>query len=258
LGVHHESEDDVRLTAAELAEIVPPELGVQGEAGDIEERLKVVMVAGGSFDPPHKGHVFLPMLARQSLEKSSGVGSVHLLYVPAFVSPHKVERKTTSAVHRAAMIRLATGHVPRTSVWMEEIARGERTGEASFTVETLRRLRGWLDQAGRGDVSLRLVIGMDQLLKLHTWREPQQIVRLARPVILQRELEGQGIDVARELAGSGVWDEQDIAWLMKGIIAGGKMPYSSTAIRRAIANGQTPEGLDPLVAGYIQEQGLYC
>jgi nicotinate-nucleotide adenylyltransferase len=227
----------------------------------IDEGVKTVMVVGGTFDPPHKGHVFLPMLARQVMEREMGAaGSVFALYVPAFVSPHKTDHTMTSASHRSEMLRLAVQHLPRTSVWLEEIARGERTGQASFTVQTLERLRSWLDRQGRSDVTLRLVMGADQLAKLHTWREPRRVIALARPAILMRVVQpGAGAmpDLVGILRATGFWDADDAAWLVKGALASGMMPYSSTAIREAVASGHEPQGLDPLVANYIREHGLY-
>lgn len=251
-------DDQRRLSEAELAEVTPPCLSADGTIGGIDEAVESVMIVGGTFDPPHKGHVFLPMLARQMIERERGaIGSVFAVYVPAFVSPHKQGQRVRSAAHRMAMLHRAVQHLPRTSVWAEEIARGERTGEPSYTVDTLMRLRAWLDQRGRADVTLRLVIGADQLLKLHAWREPREIMRLARPVILLRAIDGQQPDLSQELARAGFWAEDEIAWLLKGVVKGGAMPYSSTAIREAIAEGREPQGLDPLVGEYIREQGLF-
>ena len=132
------------------------------------ERLGIL---GGTFDPPHIGHCVVAQELHFQLELD------RVLIVPAAAPPHKREPPVTGAPIRIAMLNAALGDDARFEVSTLEV---ERQG-ASYTVDTLRQLR-----SGRPDVELYLAVGADQLDEFDSWREPEEIVSLARIVSFAR------------------------------------------------------------------------
>lgn len=235
--------------------------------GRVDPSVRTLLIVGGSFDPPHKAHVHLPLLAARHLEaRLDEPKGVWIVYIPASRSPHKDERPHATDTQRIEMLTLATGHLPRCAVWTDELDRaafGESGasggGGASYTVDTLRRLRTWLDGHGGGDVRLRLLIGADQAAAFDRWREPQAIIALADPLVMQRA----GAPAPTLPAGLSDWSRR--------ILPIPTMDISSTAVRGALAAGVKGEAdeitaeraaaaakaLDPQVASYIAAHGLY-
>jgi len=129
-------------------------------------------VFGGSFDPVHNGH----LLAAECCREQAGLGRV--LFVPAFIQPHKQDRQLASGQHRMEMLALATGGHDAFAVSGDELDRGG----VSYTVETLEQLNA----LHPGD-DLFLILGPDAFLSLPTWREPRRIVELAELIAVERE-----------------------------------------------------------------------
>lgn len=125
---------------------------------------------GGSFDPIHAGHLQLARDARDAFDLAE------LRLVPAGQPWQK--KGLTDAAHRAHMVELAIRGEPRLVLDMREIA---RTGP-SYTVDTLRELRIALGPAQ----PLVLVIGADQLQRLDTWHQWQQLLGLAHIAVARR------------------------------------------------------------------------
>lgn len=200
-----------------------------------------LLVYGGSFDPPHLAHVRLPEAVR------TAIGADYLLYVPAACSPHKVAQTQTPAAHRVAMLRIALRDAAQSLLWLDEIERAG-DGQPSFTVETLRRLRSLLPP----HVRLRLLIGADQVLHFHRWREAQAIVQLAEPVVMLRPPHTQ-----ESLLVQVADDHQRQQWAAR-IVQVPMMAECSTGIRAALSGGQVSvAGLDPQVFAYIRSHNLY-
>ncbi|MEO8348582.1 MAG: nicotinate-nicotinamide nucleotide adenylyltransferase, partial [Acidobacteriota bacterium] len=130
-----------------------------------------VGVFGGTFDPVHDGHV--GPVARAA--KIYGLDRV--IWVPARISPHK-GAPPTDARHRVAMLGLALAGRPDWTLSFEELDREP----PSYTVDTLRALsaRFLRDE-------LWLLMGTDALVGLERWKEPDEIVRLARIAAFHRE-----------------------------------------------------------------------
>ncbi len=124
-------------------------------------------VFGGTFDPPHIGHLIVAQ------EVHFRLGLDRVLWVPAAVPPHKIGQDMTAATIRLDLVRAAIGDDDRFRVSDAEI----RRDGPSYTVDTLRELR----TTSPGD-DLYLVVGADQLAELDTWREPGEIRRLATVV----------------------------------------------------------------------------
>lgn len=232
------------MTADASAPITPVPLPLSGDC--VDRAVRTLIVFGGTFDPPHKAHVHLPLLAARHLERVlDEPKGVWVLYVPAARSPHKSHGPAATDAQRLAMLELAVGHLPRTAVWSDEIDRAAASPGPSYTIDTLRRLRRWLDEHGGEDVSLRLLIGQDQAAKLQTWREPDAIIALAPPLVMARP----GSDSSGDSGSGGL-----------AVLPIGTLDASSTAVRAALAAGDEPalrRLLDAPVAAYITREGLY-
>jgi len=126
-------------------------------------------IFGGSFDPPHVGHVLSAswVLATQPVDA--------LLVVP--VLEHAFGKGLSSFPHRRRMAELAFADLRRVRVTDLE-ARG---GKPSYTVRTLRELR-----ARHPSVELRLIVGSDLVDQIPSWREGERIGELAPPIVVGR------------------------------------------------------------------------
>lgn len=131
----------------------------QEAAGHRPRRLGVL---GGTFDPPHIGHLWLATLALDQLELS------RVLFMPAAQPPHK-RGELTKATDRLLMTRLAIGDDPRFELCPIEM---ERPG-ASYTVDSIAEL-----QRLHPDAELWLIMATDSLAAIDTWREPDRLLEL--------------------------------------------------------------------------------
>ncbi len=233
-----------------------------------------LLVFGGSFDPVHQAHIALSGQVRRQLEALDG-RPTWLVLTPAGRSPHKSAGPVASDDDRLAMLRLAAQAEPRTMVWSDEIDRAVRVPRPSYTVESLRRLRAWLDQHGAADARLRLLIGADQALAFHRWVEPRAVLALAPPAVMLRPhpphprhpphpTSGNGAgDAAGFLAAlraGGGWSDADMAVWAQGVIPVLVQDTSATAIRAAIGRGDwafAQARLAAPVADHIRARGLY-
>ncbi|MBI1189403.1 MAG: nicotinate (nicotinamide) nucleotide adenylyltransferase [Tepidisphaera sp.] len=216
---------------------------------DVPADVADVVVMGGSFDPPHVGHTRLGEVARRHAGELAW-----LVFVPAARSPFKDAGPTASDTDRVAMLRLATAEAKRTLVWTDEIDRA-RPGQASYTIDTLRRARAWLDGHGSAGARLWLVIGADQAAAFHKWREAGAILELARPLVLARE--GAMLDEAMVQH----WDAAMMERWRRAVVPAPMLEVSSTALRRAMAGDDArlaEQWLEPGVLPYIRERGLYA
>jgi nicotinate-nucleotide adenylyltransferase len=190
-------------------------------------------IFGGSFDPPHAGHLALAQTAVTQL------GLDELRIIPTGNAWHKA-RNLTEAHHRTAMAELAFASVPRTVLDRREI---ERKGP-SYTVDTLTELRIEYPEA-----DLYLVLGQDQAQALPTWRQCQEVCRLAIICVAVRaDFAGLGgtFDALLYL------ESRFVELLMPGV------PISATAIRQAVSRHQSISALViDSVARYIAHHHLY-
>jgi nicotinate-nucleotide adenylyltransferase len=129
-----------------------------------------VGIFGGTFDPIHLGHLITAQSVREirKLEK--------IIFIPAFISPHKSEAKTSSAEDRLIMIKLAIEGIPFFDYSDMEI----KKGGVSFTIDTLKELKNSYDE-------LEFIIGYDNIFSLNTWKDPDEIVKLAKIIVLKRK-----------------------------------------------------------------------
>ncbi|MBR9974752.1 MAG: nicotinate-nucleotide adenylyltransferase [Bacteroidetes bacterium] len=187
-------------------------------------------VYGGTFDPPHIGHL---ILAQQAIDT---LGLDRVLLVPAFQSPFKTGSESLSVELRSEMVALAVSGNDRLDGEYHEAQRGG----VSFTVDTLRHVR-----EKQPDDTLFLLMGADTFDEFHLWKEPESIIALATIAVAQRP--GVPLDLASHPYGS-------IAQLFE-------MPQidvSSTDIRKRIHEGRSIRYLVPwAVEVFIASQGLY-
>ena len=189
-------------------------------------------VFGGSFNPPHVGH----LAVAEACAEAAGLDRV--VWMPAATSPHKVgEPGMAPGAARLAMVEAAVASNPRFEVSGLELARGD----VSFTVDTLRQLRA----AGEGD--LALIVGGDSLAGFPRWREPEAIAAMARLVVYRRP--GDGVDAGALPA-----------WLAARVefVDGPLLQFSSTELRARLVAGRTVRYLVPdAVRAVIDREGLY-
>jgi nicotinate-nucleotide adenylyltransferase len=127
---------------------------------------------GGTFDPPHLGHLIVAQDVAEALELNQ------LLFVPAGLPPHKQDRLLTPAPLRLEMVRaLVAGN---DTFGVSEVELG-RAGP-SYTVDTLRHFRHLHPQA-----EVFFVMGVDQAASFQEWHEPEEVAALAHLVVLSRE-----------------------------------------------------------------------
>jgi len=195
---------------------------------------------GGTFDPVHFGHLLLAEQCREQCELDE------VWFLPAGAPPHKQNADISAGRIRAEMLELAiAGHQSFAMNCMEL----DRAG-TTFTVETLQQLHD--ENPSR---ELFFIVGADSLADLPTWREPQQIARLATIVAVNRGIdstaENAQLDTVREVLGESVADRIGFV----------KMPgigLSATDIRQRVREGRSIRYMTPRsVEQYIVEHRLY-
>jgi len=190
-------------------------------------------IFGGTFDPVHEGHVNPVARATERF------GLARVLWVPARLSPHK-GAPPTDARHRVAMVALALAGRPEWTVAFDELDREP----PSYTVDTLRALsaRFLRDE-------LWLLMGTDALATFGRWKDPEEIVRLARVAAFHREPFVGGR--LRLPPVEGLANRLEV-------FDGGSFKISSTELRDDLARGESPAGRVPEpVAEYITKHRLY-
>jgi nicotinate-nucleotide adenylyltransferase len=213
------------------------------------DRRRRVGILGGTFDPPHVGHLALARSARDAMQ----LDEVRLM-----PTGHSWQKSAAgaSALQRLEMVRIALRDVgPAEGLRADdrEVVRGGQT----YTVDTLEALRKELGP----DVMLVLIVGSDQLRNLATWRNWQRLFDLAHIAATQREritLEDLPPEVEAEVASRG---RDALPDAPAGSIVFFRMPavaVSATGLRAQLAAGERPDALSPpAVLDYIQSHRLY-
>jgi len=187
---------------------------------------------GGTFDPPHLGHLCIALWALRQLRLDE------VVFVPAGQPPHKTGTPVSRAAHRLAMTRLAVKGLSDFSVSTLEL----RRRGPSFTVDTLRAFR-----AAHPRSRLFLILGADGLAEFRTWHEPREIARLAALAVAARP--GSRRSHARH---AGV-PASRVVWLDNPTVS-----VSSSAVRERVRHGRSLSYAVPeAVARYIARHQLY-
>lgn len=186
-------------------------------------------VLGGTFDPPHLGHLLSASDAFEALALDK------LLFVPAAVPPYKTRSVKASPEQRLRMLELTIGSDTRFEASRLEL---DRDG-LSFTVDTLAAL-----SAKSPGVSLFMLIGEDLATQIASWRDAVRIADLATIVVLMRETVAE----ASALESS----------LPMTRLATRRIELSSTEIRERVQGGRSIHGfVTDSVAAFIDAAGLY-
>ena len=190
---------------------------------------------GGTFNPPHLGHLVCAQ------EACAQLGLDGVVFIPVYSPPHKEVEDEPGVEARVELTRLALAGDERFSVSRVEADVPGR----SFTVDTLRRLH----ESSPAD-ELTFIMGGDMAHALPTWHEPEAVLSLATLGVAERE----GIrrtDIMERLAGLAGADKIRFFDMPR-------LDISSSSIRRRVASGRPIRYLVPdPVADYIASEGLY-
>jgi nicotinate-nucleotide adenylyltransferase len=207
-----------------------------------------VGILGGTFNPPHLGHLALARYAREELALE------RVLLMPAHIPPHKSAEPDPGAQHRLNMCRLASDAEPGVSVCTLEI---DRPGP-SYTVDTLSAIH-----ASHPDAELTFIVGADVARTLPAWREPAKVLELARVAVGARTgaSDREVLETVASLSRSPESSRVSRRDPGGGEVRFLRMPFvevSSSIVRERVARGENVEQLvGPAVARYISEHGLY-
>ncbi|MSR62360.1 MAG: nicotinate (nicotinamide) nucleotide adenylyltransferase [Planctomycetes bacterium] len=200
-------------------------------------RARRLGVLGGSFDPPHLGHLHAARRAREAFALE------HVVFVPAARPPHKPERILAEAEERLQMLSLLLADEREVSLWDTELTRNG----PSYTVDTLRELRTLVPAETR----LFLIVGEDNLAGFPRWREAEEIVRLAQPIVVHRVGAAEAFD-------AGAFSPAARPRLALGLLASPALAVSSTELRAALARGESCDAhFPPALGAHVARRGLY-
>jgi nicotinate-nucleotide adenylyltransferase len=198
--------------------------------------LERIGIYGGTYSPPHIGHLRAAEYAVGALKLD------RLLLIPTGVSPHKEMSSGASSADRLEMLRLSADGIEKAEVSDLELKREGR----SYTVDTLRELK-----AQNPGAELVLLMGTDMFTSFMTWREPEQIMKLAELAVFFRGEKSERVRIeaqktALESLGARI-----------NLVENPVTAISSTDLRRMLVFGCADPFLMPGVGEYIRQKGLY-
>ncbi|MEO6726504.1 MAG: nicotinate-nucleotide adenylyltransferase [Blastocatellia bacterium] len=217
-----------------------------------------IAIYGGTFDPIHNGHWQVAKAIMNCFAMD------RLLFVPAFVPPHKRGQQISSPFHRLAMLAVATMNEAQMFVSPVEVEAPERP----YTVQTLDRLK-----AGLGNAQLFFVMGADSFRDVTTWREHQRLLSEYDVIVATRpgyqfgdqgetpiaahlspELQTKLVD----LSGGQLPSEEDFASPRIYLTDYVEVDVSATDVREIAQQGKSiVNWVPPAVAAYIEKYKLY-
>lgn len=188
-------------------------------------------ILGGTFDPPHAGHVAAAVAAQAQL------GLTQVRVIPAAHAPLRTDAPAAAAADRAAMCRLAFAEFP----WAVVDERELRRDGLSWSIDTARELAQ--EFAG---ARLVWILGADQLARLDRWKDAAELCRRVEFAVLARD--GAATVPPAALA----------SCLRLTVLRAPGVDVSSTALRAALRRGdKARNGLPLAVARHIDERSLY-
>ncbi len=207
------------------------------EVDRTEDAPRRLGVLGGTFDPPHLGHLWLATLAADAMDLD------RVLFMPAARPPHKAGKRVSHAADRLLMTRLAIAADPSFELCTIEM---ERPGP-SFTVDTVAAL----EERHGPETQLYLIMASDSLDQIDTWREPDRLLERIEWIVGPRP--GMALPDRTTL-------EERFASRAERIhlLSGPSLDVSSTDIRSRVAAGHAirylvPRGVEELIV----DRGLY-
>lgn len=208
-------------------------------------------IFGGSFDPPHLGHLLPVIDAAETLALDV------VRFVPAAHQPFKVGRARATSADRFAMTQRLVAGIPGLAADAVETDRGG----LSYTVDTLAQIAASVPEA-----ELVLLVGADAYALFDAWRDPARILELASVAVLARSGlvgEGEARRGEEEREGEGEGDGEGKGQDVLGragvrILRTRRVDISSTELRARVAAGRSIRGFTPdAVADYVAEHRLY-
>ena len=199
---------------------------------------KIICVYGGTFSPPHKGHI------NAAKEFVQAVKPEKLFIIPSYIPPHKEVLHPVSCEDRVEMCRIAFAEIENAQICEMEITRKGK----SYTVDTLRAL-----QDEYQGYQIAFLVGTDMMLTLDEWYLPDEIFALADIYCIRREM-----DTHLEAE---IQKKNQIYYEKYGkrvhLLPSPTLEVSSSEIRACIAKGENSDFLTLGVRAYIDERGLY-
>lgn len=197
---------------------------------------KKIALFGGTFNPPHFGHLNLAI----SIKEAKGLDEV--IFLPAFMSPFKQETPPISPSERLTFLNLMLDGIEGFTVETYELS----IEGPSYTVDTVRALRRrW------GDVELFLLLGEDQLHDLHRWKEVDALFEMAAPLVGTRRGQTVNVDILP-------LSDKVKSLLKSGLVDTPLFEISSTEIRKRLKEGLYCGHLLPAsLLDRIQQNHLY-
>ena len=214
---------------------------------------KRIAFFGGTFDPPHKGHIAIASALMSKFELDEFV------FIPAFHAPHKPHRKPTSAYDRFAMLCLATQNDRKARVSKMEIDLPER----SYSVETLARLNDLMPEDDKF-----FVMGADSWMDIRTWREWETVLSMTSHIVITRPGHSIGFEHVTPSIRERIVDLRYGSDVAIAAVDGACRIYitdevncdiSATSIRQDISSGGDRWSVDvpAEVANYIEKYQIY-
>ena len=131
--------------------------------------MKRIGIFGGTFDPIHNGH----LITAQSVLHQRNLDEI--VFIPCFISPHKTDKTASSPVHRLNMVKLAIENHPKFVLSDYEL---KKEG-ISFTRDTITHFH-------ESYKDIELIIGYDSFSNFETWKDPEEIIKLAKLIVMKR------------------------------------------------------------------------
>ncbi len=200
-----------------------------------------VALFGGSFDPPHNGHINIVLSLLESFDFSQ------VVIIPTGKNPLK--HHCAHTFHRNAMCRLAFSHFSHVSILDHEIIHDSSAG--CFTIDTVRYLQKTIFPHN----DLSFVMGGDCVKSIHMWKEPEELFTLVAPFIVSRGDLSDFHKVISELPVSPVLQQK----LASGVrVSCPRFDISSTDIRYRLKNNLWVSHMLPSdVERYIRHHNVY-
>ena len=194
-----------------------------------------VGVLGGTFDPPHIGHL---VIAQEALAQ---LGLTRVIFAPTHQPPHKPANGISPIEQRLEMVRLAIAAHREFSLSEVDVDRAGPT----YTVDTMHLLHAQFP-----DAELYFIMGMDSLANILTWRSPDQLIQSCRLAVFNRP--GFSVDLAAlEAQLPGLRDRTVL-------LPSPALDIAASDLQRRVRAGQSIAHLVPeTVASYIAAHGLY-
>lgn len=198
---------------------------VDGDILPVPKTVQSLLIFGGSFDPPHRGHFELPPMARDRL------GFDWLMYMPVQRSPFKEQAPSATDDQRLEMLHVGLDSADRTSVSTIELHAAP--GAPSYTIDSLRKIRSALGPKVRHG----LLIGEDQMHQFHKWKDARKIIQLAKPVVMLRDDDqAKRTELLESMVGP--WSAREIELWGSRIVELPEIEASATLVRQLLSKGR--------------------